>query len=179
MIDLTNLILIDDSSALSITPELDEPLSVLRRNLEFLGKALSAASFRRVWRDALDKLQDLLWTSILTRQSFTTLGAAQFAHDCASIFSLVDRFIPNGSAALESLREGLVLLNLPAATAAAAEGEGVSSTAVTLKQASDRAFTDNDEARRVLEELELVALTPLNARQILQRRVENNENVGW
>ncbi|EGR49217.1 uncharacterized protein TRIREDRAFT_3817 [Trichoderma reesei QM6a] len=160
----------DDSSALSITPELDEPLSVLKRNLEFLGKALSAASYRRVWRDALDKLQDLLWSSVLTRQTFTTLGAAQFAHDCASIFSLVDRFIPNGSAALEALREGLVLLNLPAS----AEGEGM-----TLKQASDRAFRDNDEARRVLEELELVALTPLNARQILQKRVENNENVGW
>ncbi|KAH0492963.1 hypothetical protein TgHK011_007888 [Trichoderma gracile] len=160
----------DDSSALSITPELDEPLSVLKRNLEFLSKALSAASYRRVWRDALDKLQDLLWSSVLTRQTFTTLGAAQFAHDCASIFSLVDRFIPNGSAALEALREGLVLLNLPAT----AEGEGM-----TLKQASDRAFRDNDEARRVLEELELVALTPLNARQILQKRVENNENVGW
>ncbi|KAH6605965.1 hypothetical protein Trco_005118 [Trichoderma cornu-damae] len=168
----------DDSSALSITPELDEPLSVLKRNLEFLGKALSASSFRRVWRDALDKLQDSLWSSILVRQSFTTLGAAQFAHDCASIFSLVDRFIPNGSAALESLREGLVLLNLPAAAAAAAaEGEGAA--AITLKQASDRAFTDNDEARKVLEDLGLVALTPLNARQILQRRVENNENVGW
>ncbi|PTB69208.1 hypothetical protein BBK36DRAFT_1112557 [Trichoderma citrinoviride] len=160
----------DDSSALSITPELDEPLSVLKRNLEFLARALSAASYRRVWRDALDKLQDLLWHSVLTRQTFTTLGAAQFAHDCASIFSLVDRFIPNGSAALEALREGLVLLNLPAT----AEGEGM-----TLKQASDRAFKDNDEARRVLEELELVALTPLNARQILQKRVENNENVGW
>ncbi|KAL7797217.1 TIP-1 family domain-containing protein [Trichoderma ceciliae] len=165
----------DDSSALSITPELDEPLSVLKRNLEFLGKALAAASFRRVWRDALDRLQDLLWTSILTRQTFTTLGAAQFAHDCASIFSLVDRFIPNGSAALESLREGLILLNLPAT----AKGEGASGAAVTLKQASDLAFTGNDEARRVLEELELVALTPLNARQILQRRVENDENVGW
>ncbi|RFU80581.1 rint-1 family [Trichoderma arundinaceum] len=159
----------------SATPELDEPLNILKRNLEFLGKALSAASFRRVWRDALDKLQDLLWTSILTRQTFTTLGAAQFAHDCASIFSLVDRFIPHGSAAFESLREGLVLLNLPAA----AEGEGSTSAAITLKQASDRAFTDNEEARRVLEELELEALTPLNARQILQRRVENNENVGW
>lgn len=152
-------------------------MSVLKRNLEFLAKALSAASFRRVWRDALDKLQDLLWTSILTRQTFTTLGAAQFAHDCATIFSLVERFIPNGSAALEALREGLVLLNLPAtAAAAAAEDE---SAAMTLKQANDRAFTDNDEARKVLEELELVALTPLNARQILQRRVENNENVGW
>ncbi|KAK0764920.1 hypothetical protein N5P37_002392 [Trichoderma harzianum] len=165
----------DDSSALSITPELDEPLSVLKRNMEFLSKALSAASFRRVWRDALDRLQDLLWSSILTRQSFTAFGAAQLAHDCATIFSLVDRFIPNGSAALESLREGLVLLNLPAT----AEGDGVSSAAMTLKQASDRAFTNNDEARKVLEELELVALTPPNARQILQRRVENDENVRW
>lgn len=146
-------------------------MSTLKRNLEFLGRALSAASFRRVWRDALEKLQDLLWTSILTRQTFTTLGAAQFAHDCASVFSLVDRFIPNGSAALESLREGLVLLNLPATATAESED----AVAITLKQASDRAFTDNDEARAVLEELQLVALTPLNARQILQRRVESIE----
>lgn len=68
-----------------------------------------------------------------------------------------------------------MLLNLPATAAAESED----AVAITLKQASDRAFTDNDEARAVLEELQLVALTPLNARQILQRRVENNENVGW
>ena len=75
------------------------------------------------------------------------------------------------------LREGLQLLNLPTSAEAAGWPDGT--VGVTLKDASDRAFTDNDEARRLLEELGLEALTPLNARYILQRRVENNENVGW
>ncbi|KAM4057895.1 RINT-1 / TIP-1 family protein [Hirsutella rhossiliensis] len=163
---------LDDPSQLSITPELDEPLHVLKRNLDFLYKTLSTASLRRVWHEALDRLQDMLWNGVLVRQSFTTLGAAQFAHDGAAILALVDRYLPGGSSALEALREGTRLLNLPASV-----GEGASGT--TLKEASDRAFTSNDEARRVLEELGLEALTPVNARHILERRVENNENVGW
>lgn len=174
---------LDDPSHTSVTPELDEPLRVLQRNLDFLTKALSIATFRRVWHQVLDKLQDLLWNGILLKQSFTTLGAAQFAHDSGAIFSLVERFIPGGSAAFDSLREGLRLLNLPTATATAdpadTSGDGEATTGLTLKRASDGAFTSNDEARKVLEALGLEALTPVDARYILQRRVENNENVGW
>lgn len=156
---------------MSITPELDDPLQTLKRNLDFLSKALSVASFRRVWREALEKLQDLLWNSVLLRQTFTTLGATQFMHDGSAIFSLIDRYIPNGATTMDALRDGMRLLSLPAET----EVEGV----MTLKEASDRAFKDNDEARSVLEELHLDSLTPINARQILQKRVENNENIGW
>lgn len=165
------LTFIDDPSQLSITPELDDPLHILKRNLDFLSKALSVASFRRVWREALEKLQDTLWSGVLLRQTFTTLGATQFQHDGAAVFALVDRYIPGGSATLDALRDGMRLLSLPAE---AGEHGGM-----TLKEASNRAFTDNDEARRVLEELRLDALTPVNARYILQRRVENNENIGW
>jgi hypothetical protein len=104
------------------------------------------------------------------RHSFTTLGAMQFQHDGSAIFALIDRYIPHGSAALEVLNEAMRLLSLPA------EVEG---DAMCLKKASDRVFTDNDEARKVLEELGLGALTPPSARQVLQRRVENNENTGW
>ncbi|KID92434.1 RINT-1 family protein [Metarhizium guizhouense ARSEF 977] len=168
---------LDDPSQFSITPELDEPLRILQRNFDYLTKALSTASFRRVWHEALDKLQDLLWTSVLLKQSFTTLGAAQFAHDGGAVFSLVERYIPGGSGALDSLREGMQLLNL--ATAAPADSAEGSAPGLTLKEASDRVFTDNDEARKVLEELGLHVLTPVNARYILQRRVENNENIGW
>ncbi|KHO01016.1 RINT-1 family protein [Metarhizium album ARSEF 1941] len=168
---------LDEPWQFSITPELDEPLRILQRNFDFLTRALSTASFRRVWHDALDKLQDLLWTSVLLKQSFTTLGAAQFAHDGGALFSLVERFIPGGSGALDSLREGMQLLNLP--TAAPADNTGGSVTRLTLKEASDRVFTDNDEARKALDELGLRVLTPVNARYILQRRVENNENIGW
>lgn len=157
---------------------------MLQRDFEFLAKAISTAAFRRIWHHALVKLQDLLWNAILMKQSFTTLGAAQFAHDCGAIFALVERFIPGGSAALDSLREGLQLLNLPTDPTAAAEASAnvdgsAAEPTLTLKEASDRAFTDNDEARKVLDELGLEALTPVNARYILQRRVENNENIAW
>ncbi|KAG5985172.1 hypothetical protein E4U55_000808 [Claviceps digitariae] len=177
--------ILDDPFHASVTSELDEPLRVLQRDFEFLAKALSTAAFRRIWHQALGKLQDLLWNGILLKQSFTTLGAAQFAHDCGAIFSLVERFLPGGASALESLREGLQLLNLPTETTAAdiadanGDGSGATEPSLTLKRASDRAFTNNDEARKVLNELKLEALTPINARYILQRRVENNENIGW
>ncbi|KAM5352021.1 hypothetical protein ACJ41O_004744 [Fusarium nematophilum] len=155
----------------TITPELDEPLRILQRNFDFLIKALSTAAFRRIWRDALGKLQDHLWQSVLLRQSFTTYGATQFRRDGAALVAVVERYIPGGSSTLDSLTEGMRLLGLPIE---AGEPGGL-----TLKEASDRVFKDNDEARKVLEELQLEELTPQNARNILQRRVENNENVGW
>lgn len=161
---------IDDPSQLTITPELDEPLRILNRNFDFLVKAVSSAAFLRAWRIALTKIQDLLWNDVLLRQSFTTLGAAQFLRDGAAVFALIERYIPSGSSRLETLHEGMRLLSLPVE---AEEG------GMTLKDASDRVFKDNEEARKVLEQLGLTALTPPNARQILQRRVENNENVGW
>ncbi|RCI11307.1 hypothetical protein L249_7591 [Ophiocordyceps polyrhachis-furcata BCC 54312] len=171
--------ILDDPSQLSVTPELDEPLRILKRNLDFLSRALSTASFRRVWHRALDWLQDMLWNGVLMRQSFTTLGAAQFLHDGSAIFALVDRYMTGGGpSALEALCEGMRLLNLPV-VADGGGGGGGGPVAVSLKEASDRAFTNNDEARRLLEVLGFDALTPMNARQILERRVENGENVGW
>lgn len=155
-----------DPYQLAITAELDEPLRIMKRNIEFLVKALSTATFRRIWREALDKLQDSLWSEVLMRQNFTTFGAAQFFRDVHAIASLVDRYIPDGSAALASLWDGVKLLNLPVE---AQEG------GVSLKQASDRVFTDNTEAKKLLEDLQIESLTPANARKILQRRVENSE----
>ena len=76
-----------------------------------------------------------------------------------------------GPALLSQLHQGMRLLALPVEVEA---GGGL-----TLKEASDRVFKDNDEARKVLEELGFDALTPTSARQILEKRVENNENVGW
>ncbi|KAI0845909.1 TIP-1 family-domain-containing protein [Daldinia vernicosa] len=155
-----------DTSQLSVTPELDEPLKILKRNLTFLTSALSAAVYRRVWREALEKLQDTIWTTVLIAQSFTAVGAAQFAKDLEAIASLIDRHIPDGSLALGTLRDGARLLNLPLE---ATDG------AISLQQASDRAFTDNAEAKKLLAELDIESLTPANARKILQRRVETSE----
>lgn len=99
-------------------------------------------------------------------QSFTTFGAAQFMRDLRAIFSLVERYISDGSAAMSSLGDGAKLLNLPVE---APEG------GISLKQASDMVFTDNTAAKKLLEDLGIDSLTPANARHILQRRVENSE----
>ncbi|KAI3325666.1 RINT-1 family protein [Xylariaceae sp. AK1471] len=155
-----------DPSQLAITPELDEPLKVLKRNLTFLATGLSTAVYRRIWRTGLEKLQDMLWGDALLRQNFTTLGAAQFFRDLQAIFSLVDRHVPDGSLIMGTLQDGAQLLNLPIESST---GE------ITLHQASDRIFTDNTEAKKALAELDLKELTPTTARKILQRRVENSE----
>ncbi|KAI0475224.1 RINT-1 family protein [Xylariaceae sp. FL0804] len=158
-----------DLSQLAVTPELDEPLKVLKRNLTFLASALSTAVYRRVWREALYKLQDMLWTNVLMAQNFTSLGAAQLARDLEAILAVLDRNLPvggGGSPALGTLQEGVRLLSLPLE---ADDGDGV---AMMLQQASDRIFKDNTEAKNALAALEMDAITPAHARKILQRRVD-------
>ncbi|KAK4664941.1 uncharacterized protein QC763_509030 [Podospora pseudopauciseta] len=156
----------DEVDNLAITAELDEPLRILKRDLDFLSRALGTAPFRRVWRQALEKLNDILWTEVLMSHKFTASGAAQFARDLAAIEGVVERYIPDGSNALGSLSDAVRLLNLPL------EGEGM-----TLKKATDMVYTDNTEAKKMLEEVGVAdgGLTAANARQILGRRVENAE----
>lgn len=112
----------------------------------------------------------MLWTDVLMRQKFTAFGAAQFLRDLTAIFALVERYIPGGLGPLASLDDAVRLLNLPVEPPKSQEGE---EAGMSLKQATDRVFTDNAEAKQVLEELSIETLTPANARHILQRRVEN------
>jgi len=143
-------------------------LQVLQRNLEFFSRALGTAAFRRIMREALGKLNNMLWSDVLMGQNFTSLGAAQFVRDVDAVCSLVERHIRAGSSALGPLSDALHLLNLPLQ---AEEG------GMTLKQASDMVFTSNTEAKKLLDLVGLGtdSLSPANARQILQRRVENSE----
>lgn len=160
----------------------------MKRNLTFLASALSTATYKRIWRGALESLQESLWSSVLMRQNFTTLGAAQFMRDVQAILALVDRHIPHGSAAMAQLEEGVRLLSLPPVVHSREEnsnGDGDeegndksnsnNGARFSLKQISDRMFTDNTEARSALEDLGIQTLEPANARRILQRRVENSE----
>ncbi|GAB1317546.1 TIP-1 family-domain-containing protein [Madurella fahalii] len=151
---------------LAVTVELDEPLIILKRDLDFLSRALGTAVFRRVWREAFEKLNNTLWSEVLMSHKFTASGAAQFMRDVHAISALVERYIPDGSSSLGSLSDALRLLNLPVE---------VQEGTMSLKHATDMVFTDNTEAKKVLNELEIDSLTPANARQILQRRVENAE----
>ncbi|CAK7263933.1 hypothetical protein SEPCBS119000_000732 [Sporothrix epigloea] len=163
-----------DPAEMAVTPELDEPLRVIQRNLAFLVRALGTVALRRVVRSALEKLQDQLWSDVLMANRFTTLGAAQFARDVAAIAATVERLVPLGSAALEGLREGVALLNLPVSVSAAIPrgGEYDAKSNVTLQEANDRLFTDNTEAKKLLHELQFATLTPPASRNILQRRIE-------
>lgn len=106
----------------------------------------------------------MLWTEVLMSQKFTALGAAQFVRDLDAICSLIERYVRDGSNALGSLLDAARLLNLPLI----AQKEGDTS----LEQASDVLFTDNTEAKKLLEGLHMESITPSNARHILQRRVE-------
>ncbi|KAL8404544.1 hypothetical protein RB594_009409 [Gaeumannomyces avenae] len=162
-----------DPSQLAISPELDEPLRIIKRNLDFLHRALSTAAFRRVWREALDKLNDALWDGVLMGHSFTAFGAAQFARDVQAVVSLVERYIPDGSAMLLSVQEGIRLLSLPLDAPEYADGSTTrGQSVITLRQANDRILMDEADARKLLEELGVEMLTLANARHILQRRVE-------
>ncbi|KAK4250015.1 RINT1-like protein [Corynascus novoguineensis] len=156
----------DASGDLGVTAELDEPLLVLKRDLGFLQRALGTAVFRRVWREALEKLNNTLWSDVLMSHKFTASGAAQFSRDLQAISALIERYIPDGSSSLDSLSDAIRLLNLPVD---APEG------GMSLKRATDMIFTDNTEAKKVLDELQIDSLTSANARQILQRRIENAE----
>ncbi|KAL2144929.1 hypothetical protein VTI28DRAFT_8273 [Corynascus sepedonium] len=156
----------DASGDLGVTAELDEPLLILKRDLGFLQRALGTAVFRRVWREALEKLNNTLWSDVLMSHKFTASGAAQFSRDLQAISTLIERYIPDGSSSLCSLSDAIRLLNLPVD---APEG------GMSLKRATDMIFTDNTEAKKLLDELQIDSLTSANARQILQRRVENAE----
>lgn len=83
---------------------------------------------------------------------------------------MVDRYIPDGSVgAMAFLSDAIKLLNLHVGVPEGQDG------GITLKQASDRVFTDGTEARKVLEELGLEMLEPMHARKILGNRVETSE----
>jgi len=147
-------------------------IQILKRNLDYTIRALGAAPLRRAWRSALDRLQETLWSDVLMRQNFTILGAVQFARDIDALCTLVEMGIPGGGAVFANLVEGIRLLRLPVSRQ---ESDSEGAGGMTLKEASDRVFTDNAEAKAVLEELGIEGLTPANARHILQRRVENSE----
>jgi len=143
----------------TISSELDQPLKILKQELVFLSKTLAFVSFRRIWRPAYNNLQDLLWNEVLMKQQFTALGAARFALDVQAIQDVVDSSCVTyrGKGAdftIPKLREGASLLNLP------------------LDQSKPLFEAGADE---LLAKLGFSRLTKLEARSILQSRMELSE----
>lgn len=100
------------------------------------------------------------------RERFTKVGAAQFYRDLDAVWSLIDTYITDGSSSalgMPKLREAAVLLNLPDTTR-----DGL----MSFSDAYERVFSDNTQAKEVMEELGFKTLTYLEARQVLERRQE-------
>jgi hypothetical protein len=136
----------------------------LNRDISFLQKALGTAPFRRVIYEVLDVLQDILWNDVLMREKFTRLGAAQFSRDISAVGALVDQYVANGSSTalgMPKLKEAVVLLALP---------DVKQDNVMSFDDAFSRSFTDNAEAKKVLEELGLEVITHVEARHVLDRR---------
>jgi len=137
--------------------------------MEFLHKTLADAPFRRIWRQCLESLQDLLYREVLLRQDYTTLGATRFARDVAAIQSLTDVFTSRAGAGnvlgMPKLMEAATLLSLPIEAGA---------NQMSLAEASKEIFATNKQAIEALESLGIYRLTNYEARSILARRVEAN-----
>ncbi|KAG4437008.1 hypothetical protein IFR05_007512 [Cadophora sp. M221] len=148
------------------TAELDVPLRELAQSMEFLRKVLSDAPLRRIWRDALGSLQDLVFHDVLLRQEFTSLGAAQLRYDFEAVQATIGRHIKYGDGstfAMPKLREAILLLSLPVE----AEGEQKS-----LRNVSEEIFADGQRASDALESLGFKHLTNGEARAVLAKRLE-------
>ncbi|RFU28387.1 hypothetical protein B7463_g7940, partial [Scytalidium lignicola] len=153
-------------SVFSPTAELAEPLHMLHEHMAFLGKAVAQAPFRRIWRDDLESLQELLWNDVLMAKNFTTRGAEQFKSDIAAIHAVISSYTGMESMGMSKLQEAVDLLNLPLE---APEG------GISVKQASDAVFASNAQAKEVLEQLGFILLSNTEARAIIQRRVEASD----
>lgn len=165
------------SSPLSMTSDLAHPMRTMSTQLTFLSHALGVPPLRRVSRHLLLSLQTYIWDNVLTRNTFSTTGAAQLASDLDHLCSVVDTALGAAGRTGDSLRtmkklaEGLRLLNL-SATPDSEVDRGNEVAALGLWDVEKRLFKDNESARTVLAELEIDALSEAEARSVLERRVE-------
>ncbi len=116
------------------------------------------------------------------REKFTKLGAAQFYRDLIAVWELVDQYIEMGSRSvlgMPRLREAGVLLTLPesemlrrASVTDGPEGEerGKGEGRVTIEEATEMVYRDNQAAKELLSRLGFRELSAQEARQVLERR---------
>lgn len=144
---------------------------MLKEHMKFLHEALAYAPFRRIWRESLDGLQELLYKDVLLKQNFTTLGAARFKQDFSAIQSVIHSVVRSDHSAsalsMGKLGEAVMLLNLPLDPE---EGN------ISLKQVYDEVFAANQQAVDILNTLGMSHLTGDDAKRILLRRVEANDD---
>ncbi|KAK2831885.1 hypothetical protein FQN49_007073, partial [Arthroderma sp. PD_2] len=109
-----------DESSSPTTPSLDlvQTLRLLTADLLFLSRTLAVAPRRRIANHILLAIQAYIWDSILMRNSFSTIGAAQLSIDVANICDTVDTAIrvkageAHAARTTQRLQDGLSLLGL-------------------------------------------------------------------
>ncbi|KAF2868876.1 RINT-1 family protein-like protein [Massariosphaeria phaeospora] len=106
---------VSSSANISPTAELDPLLTHLTSTLGFLSRALAAAPLRRIARSALATISSTLWDNVLSRNRFSTAGAAQLKADINAICRVVDKAVGPGvgEAGLRKCLEGARLVGLP------------------------------------------------------------------
>lgn len=155
-------------SAILVTSELDHPLQILKIYLEFLHRGLADTVFRRITRNVIKALQELLFNDLLLRQDFTLLGSIRFSQDVSAIQSLINCLMPSTSRILldmPKLREGVLLLSLPQTAC-----EGTDS----YWEVSKSVYSNKNEAARTLSRLGIFHLSNTDARMILSRRIDES-----
>ncbi|KAJ5683743.1 uncharacterized protein N7477_000088 [Penicillium maclennaniae] len=160
-------------SPLSMTSEMAHAMRTLSSQLSFLSRALGVAPLRRVTRQVLLSIQTYVWDNVITRNTFSSTGAAQLASDVEHLCSVADTALGAAGQVGGSLRtmkklgDVLRILNLSAATE-----QTDKEASLGLWDVEKRLFKDNESARAVLADLEIDGLSEAEARSVLERRVE-------
>ena len=162
----------EPSASLALTAELDATVQQLDEYLSFLAKALAQAPLRRIVRQVTLAMQTFLWDRVLMQYTFSTGGIAQFQRDVDAIWETVDRWLGEGQGeiGMRRMKEGLVLLSLPAKNDEGKEAE--EEIGLDLWDVEKRVFRSNESGREVLDELGLEVLSESDARHVLERRIE-------
>ncbi len=119
----------------------------------FLRKAVADAPFRRIWRESLDSLQDLLFHDVILKHDFSTHGAAQLKCDIEAIQTVIDgciKYESGSSLSMPKLKEAVDLLNIPVK---AEDGQK------TLKEIGEAIFAGGLHTQMALQDLGMVQLT--------------------
>lgn len=141
-----------------------QPATTTNTFLSFLFKAVAPAVFKRVYRKFAAGIQAYLWDNILMHNQFSLAGGKQFTADIDEMWNVSRRYIGDPEASMKRVKAACVLLTLE---------EGQEEGKLGLKEVVQRVFEDNEKARVILEELELVGCVSISeARGVLQRRVE-------
>lgn len=170
------------SSSQPPSADLAPAMRTLSTNITFLSRALGIAPLRRIICQVLLPIQNFIWANVLMKHTFSAAGASQLISDVGNLCSVIDSSLGSTGAhvgdsirVMRKLNEGLLLVGLNAQKQDqdnTGEASSNSDARLGLWDVEMRLFKDNESAREILGELEVETLTEVEARTVLERRVE-------